>query len=34
MILRDDYIKRIKPFIGLEPVKVLTTRISSKLLQG
>ena len=24
MILRDDYIKRIKPFIGLEPVKVLT----------
>ena len=24
MILRPDYISRIKPFIGLEPVKVLT----------
>ena len=24
MILRNDYINRIKPFIGLEPVKVLT----------
>ena len=24
MILREDYISRIKPFIGLEPVKVLT----------
>lgn len=24
MINRPDYIKRIKPFIGLEPVKVLT----------
>ena len=24
MIDRPDYIKRIKPFIGLEPVKVLT----------
>ena len=24
MIIRPDYINRIKPFIGLEPVKVLT----------
>ena len=24
MIVRLDYISRIKPFIGLEPVKVLT----------
>ena len=24
MILRPEYIKRIKPFTGLEPVKVLT----------
>ena len=24
MILRPDYINRIKPFVGLEPVKVLT----------
>ena len=24
MILRPDYINRIKPFIGLEPIKVLT----------